>query len=334
MDFNKILSDLKNKDYYPVYLLEGEEPYFIDRISDYITANVLTEAEKGFNQTILYGKDTDIDTIISAARRFPMMSSRQVIVVREAQNLRNIEELVHYAENPLSSTLLVLNYKYKKLDKRKKLYKAVNKNGAYFEAKPLYENQIPAWINKYLKAQNFGIEPRAVQMISDHVGNNLKRIVNELEKVTISIPPGMSITTADVERNIGISKDFNTFELQTALGNKDVLKANRIVNYIAANPKMSPLPVVFGVLLSFFRKILIYHSSSEKTNKMAIARALGVNPYFMNDYIVAARNYNRMKAANAISLLREYDMRSKGARGGSTDNGDLLREMVFKLIHF
>lgn len=333
MDFNKILSDLKNKQYNPVYLLEGEEPYFIDRISDYITKNVLTEAEKGFNQTILYGKDTDIDTIISAARRFPMMSTYQVVVVREAQTLRNIEELVHYVENPLPSTLLVLNYKYKKVDKRKKLYKAINKSGVYFDAKPLYESQIPAWINKYLKAHNYGIEPRAVQMIADHVGNNLKRIVNELEKVIISIPPGMSITPDDVERNIGISKEFNTFELQTAIGNKDVLKANRIAKYIGDNQRMNPLPVVFGVLLSFFRKILVYHSSTDKTNKSAIARALGVNPYFMNDYIVAARNYNRAKAVNAISLLREYDMRSKGARGGSVASGDLLLEMVYKLIH-
>jgi len=333
MDFNKILSDLKSNNYYPVYLLEGEETYFIDRISDYITDNVLTQAEKSFNQTILYGKDTDIDTVISAARRFPMMASHQVVVVREAQSLKNIEELTHYVENPLKSTLLVLNYKYKKVDKRKKLYKAVKKNGVYFEAKPLYDSQIPAWINKYLKAHNFGIEPRAVQMIADHVGNNLKRIVSELEKVTISLPPGMSITPEDVERNIGISKEFNTFELQSAIGSKDVRKANRIVNYIADNQRTNPLPVVFGVLLSFFRKILVYHSSPDKSNSNIIARSIGVSPYFLNDYVVAARNYNRKKAVNAISLLREYDMRSKGARGGSTDNGDLLREMVFKLIH-
>lgn len=333
MDFKTILADLKNKKYAPVYFLEGEEPYFIDRISDYIQANVLTEAEKGFNQTILYGKETDIDTIITASRRFPMMAERQVVIVKEAQNIRNIDELSHYVEKPNATTVLVICFKYKKIDKRKKLYKSVGQAGVYFESKSLYENKIPAWIHAYLKAQNFGIEARAAQMIADYLGTDLKRIVSELDKLTISLPPGMSITPDEVEQNIGISKDFNTFELQDALGKRDVLKANRIVAYFADNEKMHPLPVTLGILLSFFRKILTYHSLSDKTNNNNVGRAMGVNPFFVKDYVQAARIFSREKAVYAITALRETDLRSKGARGGSVSNGELLRELIFKLLH-
>jgi len=333
MDFSAILSDLENKHYQPVYFLEGEETYFIDRISEQITSHVLTEAEKGFNQTILYGKDTDVDTIITAAKRFPMMAAQQVVVVREAQNIKNIEDLAPYVEHPQPSTLLVINYKYKNLDKRKRLFKALQKNGVYFEAKPIYESKIPGWLTKYLQAKGYGIEPRAAQLIADHVGNDLKRIVSELEKVIISLPPGMSITPVEVEHNIGISKDYNTFELQSAIGRRDILKANRIVNYFADNQKMHPFPVIIGVLHSYFRKILAYHFMENKTNRNAVAGVIGVSPYFINEYIDAARNYNIRRSVNAVSLLREYDMRSKGARGGSADNGELLRELIYKILH-
>ena len=333
MDFSDILVDLENKKYAPVYFLEGEETYFIDRISEQITGNVLTEAEKGFNQTILYGKDTDVDTIITAARRFPMMATHQVVVVREAQNIKNIEDLAPYVEHPLTSTLLVINYKYKNVDKRKRLFKALQKNGVYFEAKPIYESKIPAWITQYLKTKSYGIEPRAAQLIADHIGNDLKRIVSELEKVIISLPPGMSITPVEVEHNIGISKDYNTFELQNAIGKRDILKANRIVNYFADNQKMHPFPVVIGVLHSYFRKILAYHFLENKTNRNVVASTIGVSPYFINDYVEAARNFNIRKSVNAVSLLREYDMRSKGARGGSADSGELLRELIYKILH-
>lgn len=333
MDYNQIIADLENKNYSPIYFLEGEESYFMDRISHFILENVLTEEEKGFNQTILYGKDLSIDAIMTAAKRFPMMAERQVVVIREAQNIKNIEDLAAYVEKPMRSTILVINYKYKTIDKRKKLYKALQKNGTYLESKPLYDNQVPAWISKYLKEKNLGIDPRAAQMITDFVGSDLQRIVNELEKVTISLVPGTSIMPDDVEKNIGISKDFNIFELQKALGNKDILKSNRIINYFIDNEKQNPLTVIMGNLGTYFRKLLIYHSIENKSDRNVVAQKLGVNPYFINDYTTAARNYSLDKAVNIISMMREYDLRSKGARGGSAGNGDLLRELVFKILH-
>ena len=333
MDYLQIIADLKNKNYLPVYFLEGEEPFFMDRISDYILENVLTEEEKGFNQTILYGKDLSLDSIMTAAKRFPMMAERQVVVIREAQNIKNIEDLAPYVEKPMRSTVLVFNYKYKTIDKRKKLYKALQKNGIYFESKPLYDNQVPAWISKYLKEKNLGIDPRAAQMISDFVGSDLQRIVNELEKVTISLVPGTSIMPDDVERNIGISKEFNTFELQNALGNKDILKSNRIINYFIDNEKQHPLTVIIGMLATYFRKLLIYHSIENKSDRIVVSQKLGVNPFFINDYANAASKYSLDKAIVIISMMREFDLRSKGARGGSTSNGDLLRELIFKILH-
>ena len=333
MDYIQIIADLTNKIYSPVYFFEGEEPFFMDRISDFILENVLTEDEKGFNQTILYGKDLSLDSIMTAAKRFPMMAEQQVVVIREAQNIKNIEDLAPYVEKPMRSTILVFNYKYKTIDKRKKLYKALQKNGVYLESKPLYENQVPAWISKYLKEKNLGIDPRAAQMITDFVGSDLQRIVNELEKVTISLVPGTSIMPDDVEKNIGISKEFNTFELQNALGNKDILKSNRIINYFIDNEKLHPLTVIIGMLVTYFRKLLIYHSIENKSDRTVVSQKLGVNPFFINDYANAARNYNLDKAVLIISMMREYDLRSKGARGGTTSNGDLLKELVFKILH-
>ena len=333
MDYSQIIAELQKKNYSPVYFLEGEEPYFMDKISDFILENVLSEDEKGFNQSILYGKDLSIESIMTGAKRFPMMAERQVIVIREAQNIKNIEDLAPYIEKPLRSTILVINYKYKTIDKRKKLYKAVSKNGVYFESKPLYDNQVPIWISKYLKEKNLGIDPRAAQMITDFVGCDLQRIVNELEKVTISLVPGTSIMPEDVEKNIGISKDFNVFELQKALGNKDILKSNRIINYFIDNEKQNPLVVIIGNLVTFFRKILIYHSIENKSDRTLVAQKLGINPFFIPDYSNAANKYSLDKAIVIISIMREYDLRSKGARGGSTENGDLLRELVYKILH-
>ena len=333
MDYNQIIADLKAKNYSPVYFFEGDEPYFMDQISDFILENVLTEDEKGFNQSILYGKDLSIDAIMTTAKRYPMMAERQVVVIREAQNIKNIEDLVSYVEKPLKSTMLVINYKNKTIDKRKKLYKALSKNGVYLESKSLYDNQVSGWITKYLKEKNLGIDPRAAQMIADFVGSDLQRIVNELEKVTISLVPGTSIMPDDVEKNIGISKEYNTFELQNALGNKDIPKSNRITNYFIDNEKMHPLTVIIGMLANYFRKILVYHAIENKSDRNAVAQKLGVNPFFINDYITAAKNYNLDKSIAIISMMREYDLRSKGARGGSTANGDLLREMVFKILH-
>jgi len=333
MEFYKILAELEEKNFSPVYFLEGEEPYYIDVVSDYILENVLTEAEKSFNQTLLYGKDITLDTVLTAARRYPMMAERQVVVVREAQNIRDIEDLASYVEKPAPSTLLVLCYKYKTIDKRKKLYKAVQKNGVHMESKPLYENQIPDWIIKYLKTKKLGIEQKAVQMITDHIGNNLQRIVNELDKVIFSAVPGTSITVDDVEKNIGISKEYNAFEFQKALSTKDIYKANRIVNYFIENEKSNSIQMIVAILVAYFRKILTFHTLENKSNQGEVAQKLGVSPYFVGDYLTAGRNYPLQKAVLVLSLLREYDLRSKGARGGTTENGELLRELTYKILH-
>lgn len=333
MDYQNILTDLKNKQYSAIYFLEGEEPYYIDVVSDYILKNVLTESEKSFNQTLLYGKDITLDTILTAARRYPMMAERQVVVVREAQNIRDIDELATYVEKPAPSTILVLCHKYKTIDKRKKLYKAIQKNGVYLESKTLYESQVPNWIIAYLKTKQLGIEQKAVQMITDHVGNNLQRIVNELDKIVFSAVPGTSISVDDVEKNIGISKEYNPFEFQKALGGKDIYKANRIVNYFIENEKSNPLQMIVGILVSYFRKILTYHTIENKSNQSEVAQKLGISPFFINDYLTAGRNYPLQKAVLVLSLLREYDLRSKGARGGTTQNGELLRELTYKILH-
>ncbi len=333
MDHQNILSDLRNKVYSSVYFLEGEEPFYIDLVSDYILENVLTEGEKSFNQTLLYGKDITLDTILTAARRYPMMAERQVVVIREAQNIRDIDELAAYVERPAPTTLLVICHKYKLLDKRKKLYKAIQKNGVYMESKPLYENKIPDWVVNYLKTKQLGIEPKAVQMIADHIGANLQRIVNELDKIIFTSIPGTSITVDDVEKNIGISKEYNPFEFQKALGARDLYKANRILNYLIENEKSYHMTMILGVLIAYFRKLLSYHAIENKSNQGEVAQRLGINPYFMNDYLTAAKNYPLQKAILVLSLLREYDLRSKGARGGTAENGELLRELTYKILH-
>jgi DNA polymerase-3 subunit delta len=333
MDFHNLLSDLKSKKYGTVYFLEGEEPYYIDKISDYILENVLTESEKAFNQTLLYGKDITLDHILTAARRYPMMSEKQVVVVREAQNIRDIDELASYVEKPAPSTLLVLCYKYKTIDKRKKLYKAVNKHGIYMESPAIREYKIPEWVINYLKTKQLGIEHKAVQMITDHIGNNLQRIVNELDKIIFSAVPGTSISVDDVEKNIGISKEYNAFEFQKALGYKDLYNANRIVNYFIENQKSNSIQMIVSILVSYFRKILTYHTLENKNNESEVAQKLGVSPFFVKDYLTAGRNYPLQKAVLVLSLLREYDLRSKGARGGTTENGELMRELTYKILH-
>ncbi len=333
MTFEEILKQLKDKQYRPVYFLMGEEPYFIDRITDFIAENVLTEEEKTFNQIILYGKDTDIPTVINTARRFPMMAKYQVVIVREAQNLDRIEDLIHYVENPLESTLLVMNYKYKKLDKRKKLFKALGKNSILFESKRLYDDKIPSWINNYLRPRGKEIEPKAAVILTEYLGSDLGKIANELEKLIIVLKENQqTITPADIERNIGISKDFNNFELNNALAQRNVLKANRIVQYFGANQKNHPLTLTIPTIYGFFSKVLLYHFLSDKSSRN-VASALKIQPFFVREYEGAARNYNIAKTVRVISLLREYDLKSKGFGNVSASPGDLLKELVYKIIH-
>ncbi|HCY40987.1 MAG TPA: DNA polymerase III subunit delta [Prolixibacteraceae bacterium] len=332
MTFEEIISNLKKKIYHPIYFLMGDETYFIDKISDYISDNVLTDAEKGFNQTILYGKDTEAHTIIANARRFPMMSNHQVIVVREAQNIKKIEDLESYAKNPLNSTILVINYKYKTIDKRKTFAKLIDQKGVLFEAKKIYDNQLPAWIINYLKIQNYSIAPQAAAMISEYLGADLSKVTNELDKLIISVPAGTQITPDHVERNIGISKEFNVYELQNALGERNLLKANQIINYFGANPSANPIPVTISGLFSYFSKILNYHFLEDKSQNN-VASVLQVHPFFVKTYISAAKNYNIKKLVEIISILREFDMKSKGWGNVSASPADLQREMIYRILH-
>jgi len=334
VSFENILLDLKNKIYYPIYFLYGEESYFIDMISDYIEENVLSEIEKEFNQTIIYGKDTDIPTIISYARRFPMMSNYQVILVKEAQDLDMIEELEPYILNPLESTLLVLCYKYEKIDRRKSLFKSIEKKGILFESARIYDNKIPDWIAEYVKKQNYSISSKACFLLAEFLGNDISKIVNEISKLIINIAEKQEITEDYVEKNIGISKDYNVFELQKALGKKDVLKSNQIINYFAANPRENPLVKVIPLLFSYFSKILIYHHLPDKSRNN-VAAALSINPFFVMDYQQAAANFPSGKVISIISILREYDLKSKGvdSSGTSFPDGELMKELIFRILH-
>ncbi len=332
MTFEEIIGNLQKKIYHPIYFLMGEETYFIDKISDYIADNVLTEAEKGFNQTILYGKDLEPHTIIANARRFPMMSNHQVIIVREAQNIKKIEELEAYAKNPLNSTILVINYKYKTLDKRKTFPKLLDQKGVLFESKKIYENQLPNWISIYLKNQQYSISPQAAAMIAEYLGADLGKVANELDKLIISLPVGTQITPDHIEKNIGISKEFNVFELQNALGERDLLKANRIINFFGANQSTNPVPVVISSLFFYFSKLLNYHFLEDKSQNN-VASVLGVHPFFVKTYVSAAKNYNIRKLVEIVSILREYDMKSKGFGNVSASPADLQREMIYRILH-
>jgi DNA polymerase-3 subunit delta len=333
MKYEEILKELKQKTYRPVYFLMGEEPYFIDRITDYIADNVLSEDEKTFNQIILYGKDTDVPSVINTARRFPMMASHQVVIVKEAQNLSGIEDLIHYTESPLESTLLVINYKYKKLDKRKKLFKSLEKNGILFDSKRLYDDRIPSWINGYLSSRGIKIEPKAAMILIEYLGNDLGKIANELEKLILVLRSDADfITPADIERNIGISKDFNNFELNNALARRNVLKANRIVRYFQGNQKNHPLTLTITSIYFFFSKVLNYHFIRDKSRRN-VASVLKIDPYFVQEYETAARNYNTAKTVQVISLLREYDLKSKGFSNVSIPPGELLKELIYKIMH-
>ena len=327
-----ILGDLKNQIYYPVYLLHGEEPYFIDVISDYIEQHLLNEQEKEFNQTIVYGKDSNVFTLMSYAKRFPMMANYQVLIVKEAQDLDKIEELQPYIENPLASTILVLCYKYIKYDKRRVFYKAVEKHGIAYESVKLYDNKVPDWINEYLRQRKYSITPKAAALLTEFLGADLGKIVNEIQKLLINIPAGAEINEDYVEKNIGISKDFNVFELQKALGRKEVSKANQIILYFAANLRENPLVKIIPILFAYFSKVLSYHYLPDKS-KNAVAAALSVNPFFVADYQQAARNFPVGKLVSVIACLREYDLKAKGVDNASAGDGELMKELIFKILH-
>ncbi len=333
MTYEKIIAGFQENKYSPIYFLSGEEPYFIDKISDYIAENALSESEKPFNQIILYGKDIDAAAVINAAKRFPMMGTRQVVIIKEAQNIKNIDALIYYTDQPLKSTILVINYKYKSLDKRKKLYQSIQANGIFFDSKRLYDDKVPSWISSYLTERNMSIDPGASLLLVECLGNDLGKIAGELDKLLISIPQGVKRINSDhIEKNIGISKDYNNFELNKALAQKNVLKANRILNYFAKNQKEHPMVVTTSLLYGFFSKVLIYHLLEDKA-RQKVAAELKINPFFVTDYETAGKNYNAAKVYQIIGLLREYDLKSKGFGNVSAEPGDLLKELVFKILH-
>jgi DNA polymerase-3 subunit delta len=352
-EVNQILLDLKRRIFKPIYFLNGEEAYYIDVISNYIEKHVLEDADKEFNQTIVYGKDSDLVSILGLAKQFPMMSEYNVVIVKEAQNLKELnkssgsdeegassksnansasQQFLNYIQNPQPTTILVFCFKYKSIDKRSAIAKALQKNAVFLETKKLYDNQVPEWVTEYVKEKNYTIGPKATFLMAEFLGNDLSKISNEVDKLMISLPEGKEITPEMIHDNIGISKDYNVFELQDALAKKDILKANRIVNHFAANEKENPAALVLISLYGYFSKILKFHFLQDKS-KFAAAQALGVNPFFVEGYAKAAANYNSLKLKQIFSYLKEYDLKSKGVDNSNIPYGELLKELVFKIMH-
>lgn len=329
----KIINDIKAGNIKPIYFLMGEEPYYIDKLTEYIEENVLQEHERDFNQTVLYGRDVTIEDIVGNAKRYPMMADRQVVIVKEAQELvRTIDKLESYAENFQETTVLVIAYKYKTLDKRKKLVKLLDKVGLVFESKKMYENQVGTWIQRVLQGKGYSIEPKASAMLVEFLGNDLSRISNELNKLQIILPKGHTISAKDIEENIGFSKDFNVFELQNALGAKNQLKAYKIAQYFADNPKDNPMVVTTSLVFSYFVKVLKYHGLKDK-NPKNVASVLGISPFFIKDYDVALKNYPMKKVSTIVAGLRDIDVKSKGVGANSLSNHDLLKEMLVTIFN-
>lgn len=328
----KIVNEIKSGNIKPIYFLMGEEPYYIDKLSDFIEQSVLSEDEKSFNQTVLYGRDVSIEDIISTSRRYPMMAERQVVIVKEAQDLaKTIDKLESYASNPMPTTVLVFCYKYKTLDKRKKLTKELAKTGLVYESKKLYDNQVGEWIKRVLAGKDYSIELKASSMLVEFLGTDLSKINNELEKLQIILPKGSTITPKHIEENIGFSKDFNVFELRKAIGERHQMKAYQIAQYFADNPKDNPMVVTTSLVFGFFVQILKYHGLKDR-NPKNVAAVLGVNPFFLKDYDIALKNYPMKKVSAIVAALRDIDVKSKGV-GASLPISDLLKEMLIKIFN-
>lgn len=333
--YESICKEITDHQFSPVYVLMGEEPYFIDRITDLLIANVLQEEERDFNQTVFYGADTDAVSVINAARRFPMMSAYQLVVVKEAQLMRDIEQLVAYVKQPLSSTVLVIDYKYKTLDRRKSLASLVEKKGVIFESKKIPDYKMPAFITSVLQQRSLTIDPKAAQMLSDFLGNDLNRLAKELDKLAIIMAQtGLKRVTPElVEKNIGISKEYNNFELLRAIAMKDVLKANRIAQYFEKNPKNNPLQPTLAVLFNYFSNLLIGYYSKDKSES-GLMVAMGLKSSFqLKDYLTGMKHYTAMRVFLSIGEIRKADARSKGVDNSSASDSDILKELLYKIMH-
>ena len=332
MNYTEIKSSIRNKNAEPIYFLMGDEPYYIDRLSDEFSKNLLSNEEQEFNKVTLYGKEITVDQIISEAKQFPIGSEKRLIIVKEAQYVKNIEALDVYLDNPLLSSVIVISYKGKSIDKRKKFGKNLAKKCVVFESKKIYENKIPSWILEYVTKKGFAIDNSSTAILAEYLGADLSKITNELDKLMLIINKEEKITTELIEYHIGISKNYNVFELQNALGNKDIVKANRIINHFAANPKDHHIVAVISSLFSYFQKIMVYHFLNDKNPKSA-GIALKVNPFFISQYQNASRKYNTKQLFNIIKYLKDYDLKSKGVNNKSTSQNGLLKELIFKILH-
>lgn len=330
--YEQLISSFKKRDFRPIYFFMGEEAYYIDKLSDYLMENVVSDENKAFDQTVVYGKDVDIDTVINLAKRYPMMSDKQLVVVKEAQQLKSLDRLTFYLQKPLSSTILVFCYKYGTLDKRKSVYNAINKAGIVFDSKKVYDNQVAGKVIEIAKEKGLSIDMKSANIIADFLGSDLSKISNEIDKLQIALPEGAVVTPTDIERNIGISKDYNNFELVDALAVKNIEKVNRIVDYFRQDKNGNPLVVTLSVIFNFFANLLIYSTLKDKS-KINVASVLKINPFFVTLYQKAAVNYDTQKIIRIISYIRETDAGSKGVGDLIMGENELLKLLVFKILH-
>ena len=332
MDVKEIIRKIKGGDLQRIYLLHGEEPYFIDIISDAISQHAIPEHERDFNQSIIYGKDAELLSLVSELKSFPMMAERRVVILKEAQDFKQIDELESYFENPSDSTVFVVCFKYKFIDGRKKYIKSILQNGLVFKSEKVKEYQLSDWIHKYVKSTGYDITSKATMLLADFLGNDLSRISNELEKLSILVEKGTTINEIHIEENIGISKDYNVFELTNAVAKKDTLKAMKIIQYFDYNPKAIEFPVVMANLFKHFSQIMRIHFLPVKT-KEAIAQSLKLHPFVVGELLISKNLYDPKKIASVIALLHEYDLKSKGLGSSNASNAELLRELVYQIIH-
>ena len=331
MSVEKIISDWKNKSFKPLYWLEGEEEYFIDKVMNYAEHLILTESEAAFNLTVFYGKDANWAEVINACSRYPMFAERQVVLLKEAQQMKDIEKLESYIENPLSSTVFVVSYKEKKLDARKKFTKLVKEKGVLFTTKKMYDRDLPQWSQEMMQAKGLSINQKGLALLVDHIGNDLVRIENEIDKLSVNLGKRTTITEDDIEKYIGVSKEYNVFELQAALAAKDLAKSIRIIQYFDANPKAGPIQMVLPSLYNFFSKVFMVFGAGTNDEK-TIAVAIGINPYFIKDYLKAAKLYTYPGVEKALLLMHSYNLKSVGVGSIGTNDASLMKEMIVKMI--
>ncbi|NML21948.1 DNA polymerase III subunit delta [Pseudoflavitalea sp. G-6-1-2] len=331
MSAEKIIGDWKKKKFKPVYWLEGEEDYFIDTVVNYAEHEILSEGEAGFNLMVFYGKDASWIDVVNSCKRYPMFSERQVVILKEAQQMRDIDKLESYIENPLSSTIFVVSYKEKKVDGRSKLAKTLKEKGEMLTTKKMYDNQLPDWTNDLIQQKGRTISQKALMLLVDHIGNDLSRINNEIDKVLVNLGERNNITEDDIEKYVGVSKEYNPFELQSAMAAKDLAKAMKIIQYFEANPKAAPIQLILPTLYNLFSKTYMIFGQQAKDDK-TIAANIGVNPFFAKDYIAAARNYGYNGVESALLLLHQYNLKSVGVGDSGTSDGSLLKEMVAKMM--